>query len=185
MRRLTIAGFIAIAALVGSGCDRSDADADADAVPASDAGPTLSTPDSTPDSNTNSAAVVTKAPAAQPSDVPVTSGAPQGSTEAMYADQPIDPGLQPFIRTATADLAARLELDESEIETVSAVLVTWPDSSLGCPQPGMSYMQVLTDGSVIELGAAGRIYRYHSGGSRTPFLCDRPLNPRPPAVDTL
>ena len=35
------------------------------------------------------------------------------------------------------------------------------------------------DGAVIELGSGGLVYRYHSGGERTPFPCDRPLDPVP------
>jgi hypothetical protein len=46
----------------------------------------------------------------------------------------------------------------------------------------MQYAQVPVDGSVIELGHGGRVYRYHTGGSRTtPFLCDQPLTDKPPA----
>jgi hypothetical protein len=31
----------------------------------------------------------------------------------------------------------------------------WPDSSLGCPQPGLSYLQVITDGYVVKFAGAG------------------------------
>lgn len=105
---------------------------------------------------------------------PDSSGIPSGSTTSLYAGQ-IDPGLQPFIAMATEDLASRLGIAAADAEVVSAVIVTWGDSSLGCPQPGMEYLQVLEEGSVIELGYNGRFYRYHSGGERTPFLCDQPL----------
>jgi hypothetical protein len=49
----------------------------------------------------------------------------------------------------------------------------------------MQYTQVPVDGSVIELGAGGRVYRYHTGGSTTPFLCDQPLTEKPPVGDEL
>lgn len=101
-------------------------------------------------------------------------GPPAGSGTALYEGQ-IDPGLQPFIEVAIADLAPRLDASESDIVALSAVLVTWSDSSMGCPQPGMEYAQLLQDGSVIELGYNGRVYRYHTGGQRNPFLCDQPL----------
>lgn len=87
----------------------------------------------------------------------------------------IDPGLQPFIDDAVGQLAGRLSISASAVTVQSARLVQWSDSSVGCPEPGMQYLQVLTDGSVIELIADGTIYWFHSGGSKGPFLCDSPL----------
>ncbi len=104
-------------------------------------------------------------------------GAP--ATETVYEVGTIDRGLDPFVDMATDDLAGRLSIDPSSIEVLTAVLVTWPDASSGCPEPDMAYAQVITDGSVIELGVDGAVYRYHTGGSHTPFPCDRPLDPVP------
>ncbi len=84
----------------------------------------------------------------------------------------IDPGLQPYIDIAVADLAQRLGIDASNIAVVSAEVTVWNDASLGCPEPGMNYAQVLEDGSLIVLEAQGTAYRYHSGGFRQPFLCE-------------
>ena len=87
----------------------------------------------------------------------------------------VDAGLAPFVDLAIADLAERLDVQPDAITATTAVLVTWPDSSLGCPEPGMQYAQALQDGSLIELaveGEDGAVYRYHSGGPRTPFYCD-------------
>lgn len=106
---------------------------------------------------------------------PTTAGDPIGSSEALFAGD-FDPGLDPFVDRAVADLAVRLDVDPDEVTPVSAVLVIWPNSSIGCPLPGMEYLQVLQDGSLIELEHDGTVYRYHTGGSRTtPFLCDQPL----------
>ncbi len=118
--------------------------------------------------------------------VPATSvGEPEGSDTTVYERGDIDEGLRPFIDQATDDLAARLSIDPADVEVLSAVLVTWPDASLGCPQPGMQYAQVLTDGSIIELGVGEGddtvVYRYHTGGSSGPFLCDQPLERKPAA----
>lgn len=101
-----------------------------------------------------------------------------GSTPPMGSEQ-IDPGLKPYIDIAVADLAKRLTVDASEIEVSSATLVEWPDSSLGCPQPGMQYAQTLTDGAQIVLNARGQQYSYHAGGSRPPFLCEQALKAPP------
>ncbi len=107
---------------------------------------------------------------------PTTGGDPIGADEALNPGE-FDPGLEPFVILAVEDLAARLAVDDpDEIQVISAVLVTWSDSSMGCPLPGMEYAQVLQDGSLIELGSGGKVYRYHTGGDRiTPFLCDAPF----------
>jgi hypothetical protein len=85
----------------------------------------------------------------------------------------IDPALQPLVDQAVADLASRLKIDASKIETMSAQSISWPDGSLGCPRPGMAYTQVMVDGTLIQLSANGTTYSYHSGGSRAPFLCQK------------
>lgn len=81
------------------------------------------------------------------------------------------------VEQAKADLAARLGVQPGEVRLVSSEEVTWPDGSLGCPQPGMRYTQALVNGSRIVLEAGGKRYHYHSGGRRGPFLC---TNPQPP-----
>ncbi len=87
----------------------------------------------------------------------------------------IDPGLQPFIDLAVEDLAERSGADPEDITVRNAYLVTWPDSSLGCPEPGKVYLPAVNDGSVIELVLDETVYRYHTGGNLTePFLCEEP-----------
>ena len=98
---------------------------------------------------------------------------------ALYQPGDIDSGLQPYLDQATADLAGLLGVSPSEVTTRAAVLVIWPDRSLGCPTKDMRYPQVPTDGSIIELEHAGRIYRYHAGGAREPFQCATPLAKAP------
>lgn len=83
----------------------------------------------------------------------------------------IDAGLADLITVAVADLAGRLQTTADAIMVVSAQQVVWPDAALGCRHPDMRYKQVPVDGTLIELRLAGRVYRYHSGGSRPPFLC--------------
>ena len=86
----------------------------------------------------------------------------------------IEPGLQQLIDTAIADLANRLSIDRNTVEVISAQSVVWPDRSLGCPQPGMVYPQVLAEGYHIELRVKGQVYSYHGGEGRGPFLCENP-----------
>jgi hypothetical protein len=81
------------------------------------------------------------------------------------------------IDAAKQDLAQRLGIDASAIAIVEVDAVTWPDTSLGCPKPGMMYPQVLVDGVLVQLRANGQVYRYHGDGQRQLFLCDAQTGP--------
>ncbi len=85
---------------------------------------------------------------------------------------PLDPSLEKIVTQAKTDLANRLSIDPEQVELLEAASVTWPDGSLGCPQPDMSYTQVQVDGLRLRLRVADQIYEYHSGGNRAPFLCE-------------
>lgn len=91
------------------------------------------------------------------------SGTPTPTPSNLEAEQ--------IVLQAKQDLAKQLSISIDQISLVEAQEVTWPDSSLGCPQPGMMYLQVLVDGYLIRLRASGKVYEYHSGGNRPPFLC--------------
>jgi hypothetical protein len=85
----------------------------------------------------------------------------------------VSQGLQRFVDLAVADLAQRLDVGTDQIEVIEVQEVVWPDAGLGCPQPGMRYRQVPQDGLLIRLGVEERVYDYHSGGGRDPFLCEQ------------
>ncbi len=70
------------------------------------------------------------------------------------------------------DLAGHLGIDASTIQLVSHASVYWPDTSLGCPQPGRMYAQVLTPGRHILLEVAGVQYSYHASKSGDFARCD-------------
>lgn len=71
---------------------------------------------------------------------------------------------------AINNLAQRLGIDAKDVTVVEAREVTWADTSLGCPEPGKAYAQVLTPGYLIVLKANGLTYEYH-GSAKTLFLC--------------
>jgi hypothetical protein len=102
---------------------------------------------------------------------PTTTALPAEEEQPMPAPQPpITPGAE----FAVNDLAQRLNIDPAAIAVLRVEEVDWPDSGLGCPQPGMNYLQVLTNGTFIQLSAGGQLYNYHAGGGRQPFLCTSP-----------
>lgn len=73
------------------------------------------------------------------------------------------------VALAKADLALRIGIDQEQIAVVSVKAVTWPDTGLGCPEPGMFYAQVLTPGYRILLSHAGVQYTYHSDQARVVY----------------
>jgi len=115
--------------------------------------------------------------------VSVPSAVEQADSEdnAPGSQPELGPGVQRLADLAIEHLAGYLDVEKETIEVVQAEFVTWRDSSVGCPQPGYEYLQVLTHGSRIRLSAGKKIYEYHSGGSRPPFLCEEPsdLGPLP------
>jgi hypothetical protein len=86
---------------------------------------------------------------------------------------PYDPAMQPIVQIALQDLSERLDIPVEQIAVLEAEAVVWGDTSMGCPQPGMAYLQVPQDGARIRLSAGGQMYNYHSGGIRPPFLCQQ------------
>ncbi|MGI6377371.1 MAG: hypothetical protein ACOX3S_15470 [Anaerolineae bacterium] len=115
--------------------------------------------------------------------------AAQGAPDAVTATAPtIEPGLEGVVAAAIDDLAQRLAVSPEQIVVLEALAVVWPDASLGCPQPDMLYKQVPMDGALVRLEVAGKVYAYHSGAGRAPFLCEESVRPHkdtPPAIDLL
>lgn len=72
-------------------------------------------------------------------------------------------------------VAEQVNLSATALTLVSAEQVTWPDMSLGCPQPDMMYAQVLTPGwRVVFVDAEGRQYNVHTTENRERFVICEP-----------
>ncbi|MCL4263290.1 MAG: hypothetical protein KJ069_08745 [Anaerolineae bacterium] len=84
-----------------------------------------------------------------------------------------------LVSQVSQDLAQRLTIDVSQVTLVEAIAVDWSDSSLGCPQPGMSYLMVITPGYQITLVAQGEEYTYHTDQGRYFVLCGADGRPLP------
>ncbi|MFH1967279.1 MAG: hypothetical protein ABIJ03_02110 [Patescibacteria group bacterium] len=70
--------------------------------------------------------------------------------------------LEELITLAKTDLAERLGIIIEEILVKSTTEKTWSDASLGCPEKGKYYVQVITPGYLIIFEAGGKIYKYHT-----------------------
>jgi len=69
-----------------------------------------------------------------------------------------------LIETAISDLSTKLNINPSSIKVMSVTEHDWGDTSLGCPEKGKMYAQVITPGFIITLSANGDEYIYHAGG---------------------
>jgi hypothetical protein len=90
-------------------------------------------------------------PDAQPGNPTYLAGSPQAIAAAVVAQQ------------------AGIPAEEVVIRSVEAV--EFGDSSLGCPQPGMGYLQVITPGYKVIAEAADRSFDVRVAGSRG-LICD-------------
>ncbi|MBI3958511.1 MAG: hypothetical protein HY328_06855 [Chloroflexi bacterium] len=67
-----------------------------------------------------------------------------------------------LIERAKAEAATLARSSAESVQVVSVEGVDWSDSSLGCPQAGMMYAQVITPGYKIVLESGGRTYEFHT-----------------------
>ena len=77
----------------------------------------------------------------------------------------------PLVAEAKSKLARDKGIDPSQITLKSIEPTIFNDSSLGCPEPGRSYLQAITPGYIITLQAGGQTYEYHAGRG-TVVRCD-------------
>ncbi len=72
-------------------------------------------------------------------------------------------------------LAERLKVPQKAIAVESAKETTWPDASLGCPEKGRMYAQMVMSGWTVVLKAKGKTHEVHVAGSRA--VACAPKNP--------
>jgi len=79
---------------------------------------------------------------------------------------------EPVMKRAKEDLASR-DIDKEQIALAAVKAVNWPDTSLGCPEPGMVYAQVVTRGYRMLLSYDRKIYEYHSDQGNRVIYCQQ------------
>jgi len=110
-------------------------------------------------------------PTATPCPAVTPTPAPALSAEEKAMIEKLDQEGRQLFEGARQDLARQLAVSEGEIRVVSAESVQWSDTSLGCPEPGMMYAQVITPGYKFVLEHEGKQYDYHAGQGRV-ILCE-------------
>jgi hypothetical protein len=97
---------------------------------------------------------------------------PSAPDESAGAEVQVPAGAKEAVAWALTD-ALKLAGGGKEAELASIEEVQWRDSSLGCPQPGMMYLQVITPGYRFVIQQGSDTYEYHSSrGAATGVLCD-------------
>jgi hypothetical protein len=115
-----------------------------------------------------------EAPSAEPEAPAPEIGPPVSSTPTISTPDP-----KGFARTA---LAAWLGVPEESVQVILVESVAWPDASLGCPQPGQAYAQVVTPGFRFTFEVAGRSYLVHTGLSHLAVVCSEDGVPSAPLL---
>ena len=78
-----------------------------------------------------------------------------------------EPSVKPQDSTRLLDaarslLANRLSISPSDLELVNQEDVRWPDTSLGCPEPGGRYGKVIVPGHRFTFSLDGDLYEVHT-----------------------
>ncbi len=91
---------------------------------------------------------------------------PEGKVE------PLGEGGTGIAELAKETLAEHLNVPVHTIEVDTVRAVEWSDSSIGCPQPGQAYLQVITPGHKVSLRVAGKLHFVHEANGRA-LVCER------------
>ena len=75
------------------------------------------------------------------------------------------------VQAAIADAATMLDVDSGALKLLYAGSRDWPDSALGCPQPGKFYAQVITPGYLVLIAGSGKVTEYHTDAIQRVVLC--------------
>jgi hypothetical protein len=75
------------------------------------------------------------------------------------------------------DLAGRLGVKVAELQVLAIDQVVWDDGSLGCPQPGKSYLTAQVPGVRVLFQNSGKTYQYHASDRAHFVYCANPAQP--------
>jgi len=73
---------------------------------------------------------------------------------------------QKYTMLAKAELSRQEGMHPDTIQLVSIEFTEFSDASLGVPEPGVDYAQVITPGYIIILKHKGATYEFHAAGNR-------------------
>ena len=77
----------------------------------------------------------------------------------------------PVVELVLQGAATQLGVDPAALTVTGIDAVDWPDSSLGCPEDGGVYAQVISPGYRITVTDGTSTLEYHTGSNETIVLC--------------
>ena len=84
----------------------------------------------------------------------------------------IPPEATAAVDAAMQAAAPHLGVNPDQLRVTQVEARQWPDSSLGCPQPGLLYSQIVTPGFLIIISSAsGKQLEYHTDAGAHVVLC--------------
>ena len=90
--------------------------------------------------------------------------------------EPNEPVPSDLFAAILDDASSRMHVARSSISTMAAAGITWADTSLGCPEPGVVYEQVHVPGYRVVLGTTSDdedYYDYHADRNGKFILCPK------------
>ena len=82
-----------------------------------------------------------------------------------------NPEAQGAVDAAVKDGAMRLGIETARLSVERVEAHEWPNSGLGCPQPGMMYAQVITPGYLVVVAGGGKRLEYHTDTRGRAVMC--------------
>lgn len=110
--------------------------------------------------------VVDDAPVTVPDDPDTVSRDGGGDVPVTIAGMPAD-----LLDRIIDDAAARASVQRDSVSVDSVSDETFNDASLGCPEKGVVYIQVMTPGWVVHVEAGSAVLEYHAATSGAFVLC--------------
>jgi hypothetical protein len=121
-----------------------------------------------PVAQTNSPGSLPESSATQSSETTLPTEVPN-----MTPATPPDEASAKMVMLVAQHLAKNLGITADQIVLSEVKPVVWRDAGLGCPKPGVDYIQVQTPGYNIRLETGGKTYNYHTDATKRFVLCGR------------
>lgn len=83
----------------------------------------------------------------------------------------VPPEATSAVDAARQAAATQLGVNPDQLQVTEVQAQQWPDASLGCPQPGQLYSQVVTPGYIVMITNRGRQFEYHTDSRSHATLC--------------
>jgi hypothetical protein len=94
------------------------------------------------------------------------------NSERFDWEAPIVEGVpEAVLRAARSAAARRLNVPQERVTIVRAEPVEWPDASLGCPEPGRVYAQVITPGFRLVAQESDQLLEVHADAVGRAVVC--------------